>query len=113
MSLGERRMGFRGEIFASVEEPGHRKPMELAGATAAYTPRHIVAAALAAHASERISPRLPGAEALEHLQRRELRIGAASPLPGRTLGESNFGSVPGAVVAGPWMRHRLHARCES
>src|SRR5437763_1400098 len=50
--LRARQMGFRGEIFAFVEEPAHRKPMELAGATSAYTPRHIIAAALAAHASE-------------------------------------------------------------
>jgi Trk K+ transport system NAD-binding subunit len=113
LTLRARQMGFRGEIFAFVEEPAHRKPMELAGATAAYTPRHIVAAALAAHASERISPRLPGAESLEHLQRRELRIAAASPLAGRTLGESNFGAVTGAIVAGQWTRNRLDARCDA
>ncbi len=62
--LRARQVGFRGEIYAFVEEPAHRKPIELAGATAAYTPRHIIAAALAAHASDRISPRLPGLEEL-------------------------------------------------
>jgi len=110
--LRARQMGFRGEIFAFVEEPAHRKPMELAGATAAYTPRHIVAAALAAHASDRISPRLPGAEHLP-LERREIRVAAASPLAGVTLASSNLGAASGAIVVGQWMRNRLHARCDA
>jgi Trk K+ transport system NAD-binding subunit len=109
--LRARQMGFRGEIYAFVEEPAHRRPIELAGATAAYTPRHIIAAALAAHASDRISPRLPGAEAIAGLERRELRVGAASPLAGKTLAEAAVGSRSGAVVVGQWVRNRLHARC--
>lgn len=113
ITLRARQMGFRGEIFAFVEEPAHRKPMELAGATAAYTPRHIVAAALAAHASDRISPRLPGAEALEFLQRRELRVAPTNPLAGRTLGDSALGATTGAIVVGQWTRNRLHARCDA
>src|SRR5438067_5424650 len=111
--LRARQMGFRGEIFAFVEEPAHRKPMELAGATAAYTPRHIVAAALAAHASDAISPRLPGAEALPGLERREIRVPFTSSLAGRTLSESNLGAATGAVVVGLWMRNHLHARCDA
>jgi Trk K+ transport system NAD-binding subunit len=111
--LRARQMGFRGEIFAFVEEPAHRKPMELAGATAAYTPRHIVAAALAAHASELISPRLPGSEELTTLERRELRVAATSPLAGLTLAASNLGAASGAIVVGQWIRNRLHARCDA
>jgi Trk K+ transport system NAD-binding subunit len=113
ITLRARQMGFRGEIFAFVEEPAHRKPMELAGATAAYTPRHIVAAALAAHASDRISPRLPGIEALAHLERRELRVGATSVLAGRTLGDAALGSKAGVVVVGQWTHNRLHSRCDA
>ncbi len=111
--LRARQMGFRGEIFAFVEEPAHRKPMELAGATAAYTPRHIVAAALAAHASDRISPRLPGSEDLPSVERREIRVAAASPLAGLTLAASNLGAASGAIVVGQWIRNRLHARCDA
>src|SRR5216684_2101703 len=111
--LRARQLGFRGEIFAFVEEPAHRKPMELAGATAAYTPRHIVAAALAAHASDQISPRLPGSELLPFLERRELRVAAASPLAGRTLAAANLGEATGAIVVGQWMRNRLNARCDA
>ena len=113
ITLRARQMGFGGEIYAFVEEPAHRKPMELAGATAAYTPRHIVAAALAAHASDRISPRLPGVEVLELLQRRELRVAATSPLSGSTLGDSALGATTGAIVVGQWIRNRLHSRCDA
>jgi Trk K+ transport system NAD-binding subunit len=105
--LRARQMGFRGEIFAFVEEPAHRRPIELAGATAAYTPRHIVAAALAAHASDRISPRLPGFESIAGLERREIRIASNSPMAGKTLREAQIG----AIVVGQWSRSRLHARC--
>jgi hypothetical protein len=63
--LRARQSGFAREIYTFVEDPNHRKAMELAGATAAYTPRHIVAAALAAHASDRISPRVPGVEKID------------------------------------------------
>jgi Trk K+ transport system NAD-binding subunit len=105
--LRARQMGFTKEILAFVEDPSHRKPMELAGATAAYTPRHIVAAALAAHASDRISPRLPGIEQLEGLDRREVRVPPASALAGKTLAEAK---LP-AVVVGIWSRSRLQTRC--
>ncbi len=111
--LRARQMGFRGEIFAFVEEPAHRRPIELAGATSAYTPRHIIAAALAAHASDRISPRLSGAESIEGLERRELRVPSSSPLIGKTLAEAEIGSRSGAVVIGQWSRSRLDAACGS
>src|SRR5438045_6123610 len=74
--LRARQMGFSGDIFAFVEDPSHRKPIELAGATSAYTPRHIIAAALAAHASDVLSPRVPGIEAIKGVQRREIRVHA-------------------------------------
>ena len=109
--LRARQMGFRGEIFAFVEEPAHRRPIELAGATSAYTPRHIIAAALAAHASDRISPRIPGADAIDGLERREVRIAASNPMAGKTLAEAEIGARSGATVVGMWSRNRLHAHC--
>lgn len=105
--LRARQMGFAHDIFAFVEDPSHRKPMELAGATAVYTPRHIVAAALAAHASDTLSPRLPGLEQVDGLERRELRVAATSPLAGKSLGEAR---LP-AIVVGIWSRSRLMTRC--
>jgi Trk K+ transport system NAD-binding subunit len=111
LTLRARQMGFTGEIYAFVEEPAHRKPMELAGVTAAYTPRHIIAAALAAHASDVISPRLPGISAIAGLRRCEVRITPSSAAAGRTLGELGVGEKSGAVVVGQWKGSRLHARC--
>ncbi|HEX9163608.1 MAG TPA: NAD-binding protein [Thermoanaerobaculia bacterium] len=105
--LRARQMGFRGEIYSFVEEPAHRKAMELAGATAAYTPRHIVAAALAAHASEKISPRLPGIESVPALVRRDMRVPADSAVVGKRIAEMPLE----AVVVGQWVRSRLEAPC--
>jgi len=111
--LRARQMGFQREVYALVEDPSHRKPMELAGATAVYTPRHIVAAALAAHASDRISPRLPGAESIPSIHRREIRVPSSSPIAGMTLGQARLGAESGAIVVGQWTRSRLHARCDA
>jgi Trk K+ transport system NAD-binding subunit len=111
LTLRARQKGFAGEIYAFVEEPAHRRPMELAGVTAAYTPRHIVAAALASHASDVISPRLPGLGAVAGLRRCELRVLPGSVAAGRTLGEIGVGAKSGAVVVGQWSRSRLQARC--
>ncbi len=105
--LRARQMGFTGDIFAFVENPTHRKPMELAGATAVYTPRHIVAAGLAAHASDRLSPRVPGLEAIAGLERREVRITSSCKLAGATL---RAAQLP-AVVVGIWNRSQLITRC--
>jgi Trk K+ transport system NAD-binding subunit len=111
--LRARQMGFRGDVFAFVEDPAHRKPIELAGATSAYTPRHIIAAALAAHASDVLSPRLPGIGAIRGVQRREIRVPLDSPIANRTLRESNLGGESGAVVVGQWCASKLQTRCTS
>ena len=59
-SMSAREHGFTGPIYAMAENPLHRAPMLHVGATAVYTPSHVLAAALAAHASARISPRAEG-----------------------------------------------------
>jgi Trk K+ transport system NAD-binding subunit len=109
--LRARQMGFRGDIFAFVEDPAHRKPIELAGATSAYTPRHIIAAALAAHASDVLSPRLPGIDAIRGIARREIRVAADSAVANKKLGESQLGAQSGAVVVGQWCGSKLMTRC--
>ncbi len=110
MTLRARQSDFSGGIYALVEDPVHRKPMELAGATAVYTPRHILAASLAARASELISPRIAGIQHINQLELRELRIQAGSPLVGKTLAESEIGARSGATVIGQWINGRLHAQ---
>ncbi len=106
--LVARQLGFRGEAIALVEEPYHRQPIMLAGATAVMTPRHILGAALAARASQRISPRVSGLQQLgKKLEVGEIRVDPRSPLAGRTLAEARIGSRTGAIIIGQWVRGHL------
>src|SRR5262249_20096888 len=106
--LAARQLGFRGPILALVEEPFHRRPMMLAGATAVFTPRHILGAALAARASLRISPREGGIQQLgRNLEGAEIRVHHHSPLAGHTLNETAVGSRTGAHVIGQWLGGEL------
>ena len=106
--LAARQLGYRGPILALVEEPYHRRPMELAGASATFTPRHMLGAALAARASHRISPRVAGVRQLgRNLEVAELRVRPQSPLAGRTLDEARIGARTGAVVVAQWVGGEL------
>jgi len=108
--LSARQVGFTGDILAIAEDPYHRTPLALAGATAVFTPRHLLAAALAARASDRISPRVSGVQRLgTKLQIGEVRILDGSPLAGRTLAEARIGERTGATVIGQWVNGRLLA----
>jgi len=108
LSLSARQLGYRGPILALVEEPFHRRPMMLAGATSVFTPRHILGAALAARASARINPRVGGVQQLgRNLEVAEVRVHPHSPLAGRTLDESAIGAHTGATVIGQWVGGEL------
>ena len=108
LSLSARQLGFRGTILALVEDPFHRRPMMLAGATAVFTPRHILGAALAARASARINPRVGGIQLLGRiLEVAELRVSPESPLAGHTLDETAIGTRTGAKVVGQWIGGEL------
>ncbi|HXO29509.1 MAG TPA: NAD-binding protein [Thermoanaerobaculia bacterium] len=101
--LEARQLGYAGPLLALVEDPYHRRPMMLAGATAAFTPRHILGAALAARASARISPRLAGVQQLgRNLLVAEVKVTEHSPLAGMTLEEAGIGARTGATVIGQW-----------
>ena len=106
--LSARQLGYRGPVLALVEEPFHRRPMMLAGATAVFTPRHILGAALAARASARINPRVGGVQQLgRNLEVAEIRIHPRSPLAGHTLDETAIGTRTGATVIGEWIGGEL------
>lgn len=108
LTLSVRQFGFTGPILALVEEPFHRRPMMLAGATAVFTPRHMLGAALAARASTRISPRTAGIQQLgRNLEVAEVRIHPRSPLAGHTLDEAAIGARTGATVIGQWVGGEL------
>lgn len=105
--LAARQSGFAGDVLGLVEEPLHRRPLLLAGATAVFTPRHVLGAALAARASSRISPQVSGIQNLGRLQVYQVRVEPRSSLAGRTLEESAIGARTGAVVLGQWVEGRL------
>ena len=106
--LAARQLGFRETILALVEDPFHRRPIMLSGATAVFTPRHILGAALAARASTRINPRAGGIQQLgRNLEVAEVRVSPQSPLAGHTLDETAIGTRTGAMVVGQWVRGEL------
>jgi Trk K+ transport system NAD-binding subunit len=101
--LSARQLGFQGLILALVEEPYHRRPIELAGANATFTPRHMLGAALAAQASHRISPRVSGVQSLgRNLEVAEMQVRPQSALAGKTLEEAEIGARTGATIIGQW-----------
>jgi Trk K+ transport system NAD-binding subunit len=108
--LAARQLGYKGEILALVEDPYHRQPMILAGASGAYTPRHILGAALAARASQKVSPTVAGIQQLGHkLQVTEARVMRDSVLAGKTLAEAGIGQHDGVTVIGLWAGGKLVA----
>ena len=108
--LAARQLGFTGEILALVEDPYHRQPIMLAGASGAFTPRHVLGAALAARASQKVSPTVAGLQHLgAKLQVAEARITRDSTLAGKTLAQAEFTQYTGITVVGQWVGGRLIA----
>jgi len=108
--LAARQLGYKGEILALVEDPYHRQPIILAGASGAYTPRHVLGAALAARASQKVSPTVAGIQHLGNkLQVAEARITRDSVLSGKTLAEANLRQHAGVTVIGQWVGGKLIA----
>ena len=106
--IAARQLGFKGEILALVEDPFHRQPIILAGASGAYTPRHVLGAALAARASQKVSPTVAGIQHLGNkLQVAEARITRDSVLSGKTLAEADLGQHGGVTVIGQWVGGKL------
>ncbi len=105
-----RERGFTGPIAAVIDDPERREFMLLAGATAAFTPSHVLAAALAAQASAKINPRVVGLQLLKpRLVAAELRVHEGSPLANRTLAEVGFRARTGWYIVGQWPRNQT--RC--
>jgi Trk K+ transport system NAD-binding subunit len=108
--LSARAQGFEGPIVALVENPSRRRPMQRAGASAVFTPQHVLAAAVAAKASAKISPRVSGVQSLgRHLQISEARVQASSELVGKSLAEANVRRRTGATIVGQWVNGTLSA----
>ena len=98
-----REQGFEGPIYALADVPLHRAPMLKVGASAVYTPTHVLGAALAARASTRISPPAEGLHLLsEQVGLAEFRVRADSPLAGQRLGDLHLRERHGVTVIGQW-----------
>ncbi|MFO1371504.1 MAG: TrkA C-terminal domain-containing protein [Candidatus Competibacteraceae bacterium] len=103
-----RERGFRGSIYALAEDPLHRSPMLKVGATAVYTPTHVLGAAMAARASNRISPPAEGLHLLgTRIGIAEFRVHRESPLAGQRLGELQLRKRHGVIVIGQWRGGRF------
>ncbi len=110
LALSAREQGFTGPVVAMIDHPNRRNAMLLAGATAAFTPNHILAAMLAARASARINPRVAGLQPLDRLlEVAELRVHDASPLAGSSLAKERIRTETGASIVGQWLDDELHS----
>jgi Trk K+ transport system NAD-binding subunit len=103
-----RELGFKGTIIALVEDPLHRYPLQTAGADAVYTPRHMLAAAVAAKASRRIQQRVSGLQQIgDHVTVAEMRIHPQSALAGHTLADLRAPERFGIAIVGRWVEGEL------
>ena len=109
-ALSARELGFKGPIVALIDNPNRRAPLQLAGATTAFTPSHVLAASVAVRASARIGPRITGVQPLGNLlEVVEIRIHDKSPFAQKTLAESGILSDTGVHVVGQWVDDALHS----
>ena len=109
LAMRVRELGFEGPIVALIENPARRAPMQLAGVTAAFTPTHVLAAAIAVRASSRIGPRVAGVEPLEHLlEVAEIRVHDDSPLANKTLAQCGTHLDTGVHFVGQWVEDGLN-----
>jgi len=114
MIITAREAGYEGPIYALAEDPLHRSAMTTAGADVVLTPRHVLAAALAARASERINPSVSGVQQIGgYAGVTQLRIPPSSPLAGLTLGEAQIRERIGVTVIGLWRDGELVSKPNS
>ncbi len=110
LALSARELGFTGPIVALIDNPNRRAPLQLAGATAAFTPTHVLAAAVAVRVSAKISPRILGTQMLgDQLEVVEIRIHEQSTLAGKTLNESAILAHTGVHIVGQWRQGKLES----
>lgn len=103
-----RELGFKGTIIALADEPLHRYPLQTSGATVVFTPRHVLAAALAGKASRRIQQRVSGLQQIgAHVTVSEMRIHPQSELAGHVLADLRAPERFGVTVVGRWVEGEL------
>jgi Trk K+ transport system NAD-binding subunit len=102
-TLLAREYGYTGPLYALADDPIYRAPMVQIGATEVFTPAHVLGAALASRASNRISPPAEGMHLLgTQVGMAEFRVRAGSPLAGKRLGDLHLREQHGVSVIGQW-----------
>jgi Trk K+ transport system NAD-binding subunit len=97
-----REIGFEGQILAFAQTPLHRLPLQQLGATAVYTPKHLLAAALTTRASGWLHARVRNVHELgEDVGVFKLRIPRNSSLAGKTLLQAGLRRL-GVSIVGIW-----------
>jgi Kef-type K+ transport system membrane component KefB/Trk K+ transport system NAD-binding subunit len=110
LAVSARELGFVGPIIALIDNPNRRAPLQLAGATTAFTPNHVLAAAVAVRASARIGPRITGVQPLGNLlEVVEIRVHDKSPFANKALAELGILTDTGVHIVGQWVDEALHA----
>ena len=103
-----RERGFEGPVYALADNPLYRPPMLKVGASAVFTPTHVLGGALGARASTRISPPAEGLHLLgEQVEVGEFRVRPDSPLAGQLLGDLHLRERHGVTVIGQWRGGRF------
>jgi Trk K+ transport system NAD-binding subunit len=108
LALAARQLGFEGEILSFVTDSHFVEPLLVAGSDDVLAPRNLLAVALAARASERVSPTIAGAHQLgQQLEIYQIRIQPDCQIAGLTLVEAAIGARTGAIVIGQWIGGKL------
>ena len=104
IALAARQMGFKGKILSFVTDTSFVEPLMVAGSDDVLAPRNLLAVALAARASEKVSPTIAGAHQLgKQLEIFQVRVQPDSQLANLTLQEAAIGARTGAIVIGQWL----------
>ena len=108
LRLAAGEAGFDGNTIAMIRDPSRRSALLSAGADVVFAPTHVLAAALTARASTKMSPLVGGLGPLRQLiEVIELRVHEGNPLAGSTLAESRLRSKTGVHVIGRWRAGEL------
>lgn len=111
LAMTARELGFRGPIVALIDNPHRRAPMLLAGVTTAFTPKHVLAAAVAVRASTGIGQRITPAWSRWGSPSRSPRSASTTRARSRTRPSMMRGStpLPGRTSSlGGWMTRCTH-----
>ncbi|MCP3688265.1 MAG: hypothetical protein GY784_07615 [Gammaproteobacteria bacterium] len=99
-----REQGFSGPVVALIDNPNRRAALQLAGATAAFTPTHVLAAAIAVRASTQLGPRVSGLQMPDNtLDVVEVRVHEQSGLVNKTMQEMEVFANARIHVVGQWI----------